>query len=201
MINLVDVGLLVKDSAWLIVLILFVFEVLAVIAINRRYYSEIVPREDRVGEISERFRTHALTFAGMTFTVIALLVALAEDPGEFIDVLQVLAVAITLLFFTYEVSEVTETRRYWFMLQEKALGYGFLSLFIAVIILYFDAIPEVSGSVLIIGFIVVAGIRYFTVRRQFYILRRRKKKGQEKLDDDSSGDEEDSDSDQEEKTA
>ncbi|MCU4971146.1 hypothetical protein OB955_00135 [Halobacteria archaeon AArc-m2/3/4] len=201
MINPVDVGLLIKNYAWLTVLILFVVEVFAVVKINRHYYSEIVPREDRVGEMSEQFRTHALTFAGMTFTVIALLVALAEDPGEFVDVLQVLAVAIALLFFTYEVSEVTETRRYWFMLQEKALGYGFLSLFIAVIILYLDAIPEVNGLVLIIGFVLVAGIRYSTVKRQFNILRRRKKKEQESRDQESNDDEEGSEVVRDEQTA
>lgn len=175
----VNAGLLAKDYAWLIILALFVLEVLSVIAINRHYFSEIVPRRDRVGELSERFRTHALTFAAMVFTVIALLVSLTEDPGEFADVLQVLAVAIALLFFTYEVDEVTETRRYWFMLQEKALGYGFLSVFIAVVILYQDAVPEVSGWILVVGFIVVATIRFWTVRRQFGILRRRKTKNQE----------------------
>ncbi|MFA9518461.1 hypothetical protein ACERIT_14825 [Halopenitus sp. H-Gu1] len=176
MISPVTVGQLAKDYAWLIILALLVFEVTATIAINRHYFSEIVPRQDRVGELSEQFRTHALTFAAMAFTVIALLVSLADDPGEFANVLQVLAVAIALLFFTYEVDEVTETRRYWFMLQEKALGYGFLSVFIAVVILYHDAVPAVSGWILIAGFLVVASIRFSTVWRQFGILKRRKKK-------------------------
>ncbi len=201
MINLVDIGLRIKNYAWLIVLSLLILEIFTVIAINWNYYSEIVPRDDRVGEMSDQFRTHALTFSGMAFTVIALLVALAEDPEEFVDVLQVLAVAIALFFFTYEVTEVTETRRYWFMLQEKALGYGFLSLFVAVIILYLDAIPKVNGVVLIVCFIIVTSIRYFTVKRQFDILRRRKKKAQEKQNSNSNNNQENKDIDQKEKTA
>lgn len=174
MIDLRVLGSLMIEFAWLIISVMMVIEIFAVMAINRHYYSEIVPRESLVGEKSEQFRTHSLTFAGMTLTVIALLVALAETPGEFDHVLRVLAVAIVLLLFAYEVSEVTETKRMWFMLQEKALGYGFLSLFIAVIILYHDAVPEVSGYILAIGFVVVAGIRFSTVYRQFRILSNRR---------------------------
>jgi len=179
MIELADIGPFIKSYAWAIILLFLVVEILCVIAINRARYSEVVPQESRVGEMSENFRSHSLTFAGMAFTVIALLVALAEDPGEFVEVLEVLAVTIVLMFFVYEVDEVTETRRFWFMLQEKALGYGFMSLFIAVILLYFEAIPEASGWLLVGGFVVVAIIRFFTVRKQLYILKRRKEKGQE----------------------
>ena len=163
MICLVDVGLFIKSYAWAIILLLLGVEILTVIMINRARYSEIVPPESRVGKTSENFRSHSLTFAGMAFTVIALLVALADDPGEFVHVLEVLAVTIVLMFFVYEVGEVTETRRLWFMLQEKALGYGFLSLFIGVIILYFDAIPGVSGWALICGFVTVVIIRFITI--------------------------------------
>jgi len=174
-----NIGSFIKNYAWAIVLLLLIVEILSVISINRTHYSEIVPRESQVGEMSEKFRSHSLTFAGMAFTVIALLVALAEDPGEFVNVLEVLAVTIFLMFFVYEVDEVTETRRFWFMLQEKALGYGFLSLFITVILLYFEAIPEASGWLLVGGFVIVATIRFFTVWRQFQILKRRKENDQE----------------------
>lgn len=176
MISLTEVGLLAKRYASVIILFLLVVEILSVLLINQARFSEIVPKESQVGDMSENFRSHSLTFAGMAFTVIALLVTLADDPGEFVDVLQVLAVTIALMFFVYEVDEVTETRRIWFMIQEKALGYGFLSLFIAVIILYFDAIPDVSGWVLIGGFVIVSLIRFLTVKRQFEILKRRKEK-------------------------
>lgn len=179
MISQVEIGQFIKSYAWAIILVLLVVEVLIVLGINRARYSEIVPRNSPVGKMSENFRSHSLTFAGMAFTVIALLVALADDPGRYVDVLEVLAVTIVLMFFVYEVDEVTETRRLWFMLQEKALGYGFLSLFIAVIILYFDAIPKVSGWVLIGGFVIVSVLRFFTVRKQFRILKRRKEKDQE----------------------
>lgn len=178
MIGFADVFNFTRDYAWLLILVLLIVEIITVALTNKARYKEIVPPESHVDELSEQMRTHALTFAGMGFTVMALLVALSGDPGEFTDVLQILAVVIILMFFTYEVSEVTETTRLWFMLQEKALGYGFLALFIAVVVMYHDAVPGVSGWLLVLGFAAVAGIRFFTVKRQFSMLRRRKQKEQ-----------------------
>lgn len=178
MINVANVFNFTRDYAWLLILVFLSVETVAVALTNKTRYKAIVPPESHVDELSEQMRTHALTFAGMAFTVMALLVALGDNPGEFVNVLQVLAVVIVLMFFTYEVSEVTGTTRVWFMLQEKALGYGFLALFIAVVVLYHNAIPGVSGWLPVLGFVVVAGIRFFTVKRQFSMLRRRKQKAE-----------------------
>lgn len=162
--------------AWAFIPALLVLEYLVVFGLNRDYHKEIVRAESDVDERSRAFRTHALTLAGMAFTVVAILIALADNPSRFVDALNVLGVAIVLLFFSYEVKEVTQTRMYWFTSQEKTLGYGFLSLFVGVVLLYDAAIPGSKPWFLLVGFLVVAGIRFLTVKRQMEMLHNMKKK-------------------------
>lgn len=164
--------------AWIIIPIILIVEYAIVFALNPDYHKEIVKASSNVDDRSKAFRSHALTLAGMAFTVVAILVTLADDPSRFVDALNVLGMAIVLLFFSYEVKEVTQTRMYWYTSQEKTLGYGFLSLFISVILLYDAAIPGAEPWFLLAGFVVVAGIRFLTVKRQMAMLRNMKQQGE-----------------------
>ncbi|MDZ7688124.1 MAG: hypothetical protein U5J64_05255 [Halobacteriales archaeon] len=166
---------LLRSYAWAILPVLLIFEFVIVFALNPKYHLEIVEVESNVNEQSDVFQTHALTLSGMAFTVVAILVALTDEPSRFVDTLSVLATAIFFLFFSYEVREVTQTKKYWFTLQEKTLGYGFLSLFIGVVLLYDTAILDRRAWLLIAGFAIVAGIRFLTIKRQMEMFYNMKK--------------------------
>lgn len=174
---LVKIVTLLKIWAWLIIPGLLIIEYVVIFLQNPEYQREITEAQSNVEERSASFRNHALTLAGMAFTVTALLIALDENPERFVDTLKVLGMAIALLFFSYEVKELSRTREYWYTLQEKTLSYGFLSLFLAVVLLFDVTIPG-NPWLLLGGFILVALIRYSTVVRQGRMLQRMREKGE-----------------------
>lgn len=169
--TLIDtVGEFLIQWVWLIILTAFILEVCYVFTLFREYHLEVVTPEETVSDLAISLRGHALTLSGLTFTVIAILVALTDDPTQYADLLAVLAVAVALLLLSFEIKELTRRKRVWFMMQEKSLAYGYMSLFLGVVLLYYLSVPGVSWIVIFVVFIVASAIRYMTVRDQVQML-------------------------------
>lgn len=177
MIPTIALGEMLIDWGWLIILGIMAVELVVVFGVSIKYHWQIVPPEENVGELASNLRGHALTLAGLTFTAIAVLVGLADDPMDFAEVLEVLSIAVGLLLLSFEVKELTRTKRVWFTIQEKSLAYGYMALFVGVILLYYFAVPGLGAWLLTAVFAIVVAIRFSTVVRQIRMFRRMEAEG------------------------
>lgn len=164
-----------------LIIIFVTIEIIAVIlAYPERLLSD-VENQEAVKERASELQGRALTLAGLAFAGFSLLLTVEEGIGSLLKVFQLLALAVGLLFISYQAKEYTRSKEHWRIVQEKTLSYGFLTVFLASTLTFSvasDAFPWIlSGALLVAGI-----IRFNTVNDQIrmYIKMRRKETTGEK---------------------
>jgi hypothetical protein len=156
---------IIFEEPLLFISALLTIEIFSVVGVYPEYHTAQPEDLSVARERAETLQSRALTLGGLAFTGFSILSSATQGPESSIIALQLLPLSVGLLFISYQAKELSTTREFWRIVQEKTLSYGFLTVFFATITIY----PVVAGSSLWIvtgSFIVAAGLRFWTVKQQ-----------------------------------
>ena len=136
-----ELGLIVITALF----IAMVLELTLIIWCSRSYvFKSADPGED-IKTISEKVANRALTFGGLIFAAIALLIGISIDNITSIQsVLFVLSYSFSLSLLSYKLEVLTGYRRVYWIVQDKLLSYAFLALLVSLILFFLNRIFDLT---------------------------------------------------------
>jgi len=133
---------------------LCLFEMLFFLFYSPQYFLSIVGRDKDAKELSGKYRSSALSIAGLVFAGITFVLANADDIPNVEPALEVLYVSVGFLIFSFLIEGLTNHRYIWLMCQEIVLEYGVIGLLLGLWLLSESVAPSsarVSLAVLVIA--------------------------------------------------
>jgi hypothetical protein len=114
----------------------------------------IVGGDEDAKELSGKYRSSALSIAGLVFAGITFILANENSLPTVEQPLEVLYISVGFLIFSFLIEGLTNHRYIWLMYQEITLEYGVIGLLLGIWLLSEAIVPssaEVSLVVLIVG--------------------------------------------------
>jgi hypothetical protein len=111
-------------------------ELILLVSSNKKFVLRWLEGKERkyITLESREYKTTALTLSGLTFAGIALMIdAFSKNLQEAIDTLIILFYSFGLFLISYRFEVLTNYRFYW-IIQEKTLNFGFLGLIFSLLI-------------------------------------------------------------------
>jgi hypothetical protein len=145
--------LVVNSWAYLLVVVCLV-ETLFFLIYSPQYFMSIVGGDEDAKELSGKYRSSALSIAGLVFAGITFVLANAESLPNVEQPLEVLYVSVGLLIFSFLIEGLTNHRHIWLMCQEITLEYGVIGLLLGIWLLSEAIAPssaEVSFGIFAVG--------------------------------------------------
>lgn len=142
-----------------------IFEITSVFWIYPEYHASQAEDLESTKDRAETLQSRALTLGGLAFTGFSILISVRGNDELDTIPLQLLAFSIGLLFMSYQIKELSVSREAWRIMQEKTLSYGFLTLFLATVVIYPIFAQRISWIVSS-AFILAAALRFWTVKQQ-----------------------------------
>jgi len=149
---MIEVNVLPLLHQWFLI-ILFVFEAGTKIYLNRDHQFGIVEDHDLYDQISQDQRGTALATASLVFAGLAII--LSENPGRYVEQIEIFVVAFGMLLIAAFAHELTLTYRIVLTLQEMALEYGLLFIVYGLFLLVSEFVPSASIIALVVFFAVL----------------------------------------------
>jgi hypothetical protein len=143
------------------ILILFMIELGLKIGLNKSHQFGIVEDHTTYNKISKDQRGTALAVASLVFAGLA--IVLTSDPKQFVEVIELFAVAFGFLLIAAFAHELTLTYRVVLTFQEMSLEYGLLLMVYGLFLLIAELVPE-AQPVMMIVFIAVLVFRFVSVK-------------------------------------
>jgi len=119
-----------------------------------QYLLSIVGKDEDAKELSGKYRSSALSIAGIVFAGIIFILANSKDLPNVEPALEVLYISVGLLISTFLIEGLTNHRYMWLLYQEITLEYGVIGLLLGLWLLSKAIVPgssEVSLIVLVVG--------------------------------------------------
>lgn len=139
---------------WFLI-VLFVFEAGMKVYLNREHQFGIVEDHNLYDQISQDQRGTALATASLVFAGLAIL--LSENPGQYVQQIEIFVFAFGMLLIAAFAHELTLTYRIVLTLQEMALEYGLLFIVYGLFLLVSEFVPSAS----IVALVVFLGVFLF----------------------------------------
>jgi hypothetical protein len=165
-----------KNQSLILISLLLIFEIISVLWAYPEYHANQAEDLEGTKNRVETLQSRALTLGGLAFTGFSILISASININIGTISLRLLAFSIGLLFISYQLKELSTSREAWRIMQEKTLSYGFLTLFLATVVIYPIFAQSVSWIVSS-AFILAAGLRFWTVKEQaemYYNMRNKK---------------------------
>ena len=130
------------------------FEMVFFLFYSPQYLLSIVGKDEDAKELSGKYRSSALSIAGIVFAGIIFILANSEGLPNVEPALEVLYISVGFLISSFLIEGLTNHRYVWLLYQEITLEYGVIGLLLGLWLLSRAIVPsssEVSLFVLIIG--------------------------------------------------
>lgn len=160
MVGITGINLVQLFFQWFLI-VLFVLEAIAKIYLNRNHQFGIVEDHDLYDQISQDQRGTALATASLVFAGLAII--LSENPGQYVQQIEIFVVAFGMLLIAAFAHELTLTYRIVLTLQEMALEYGLLFIVYGLFLMVSEFVPSASMVALVV-FIGVFVFRFVSVK-------------------------------------
>lgn len=152
------------------IVVLFIVEITVRLVANPEENVEKITEPDAQETIkseSDRLQSRALGLAGLALAIGSLILGQELAPAtNFVVIL--LGVSASFLVVSYQFHTFATWRRIWYMLQEKTLSYGFLTLVIATVFFFHSQVP--SFDPILVGAIVAVSLTYLaTAIAEIYV--------------------------------
>jgi hypothetical protein len=171
------------SGSWWGLLVIFCFvEMVFFLFHSPQYLLSNVGKDEDARELSGKYRSSALSIAGLVFAGITFVLANENDLPNVEPALKVLYVSVGLLIFAFLIEGLTRHRYVWLLYQEITLEYGVIGLLLGLWLLSKAVAPSsanVSFGILVIGVVlkvreVVGEIQAYSglgeeSRRQFWL--------------------------------
>lgn len=154
-----------RDQSLTLLSLLLIFEIISVLWVYPEYHANQAENLEGTKDRVEMLQSRALTLGGLAFTGFSILLTARRNIEVGTTPLQLLAFSIGLLFISYQIKEIATSREAWRIIQEKTLSYGFLTLFLATVVIYPIFTQSVSWIVSS-AFVLAASLRFWTVKEQ-----------------------------------
>jgi hypothetical protein len=116
-----------------------------------------VGKDEDAKELSHKYRSSALSIAGLAFAGITFILASKDQLSNVEPALEVLFVSVGLLVITFLIEGLTHHRYVWLFYQEVALEYGVIGLLLGLWLLSQAIVPDsaiVSFYVLVVAVLI-----------------------------------------------
>lgn len=125
-------------------LILMLVEIGLCIVINIPFAQSPTKRgKQDIGPESREYNTRAIAFAGLTFAGITLLIdSSSKNLNEIQASLLVLTYSLCLFFISYKIEVLTGIEELYWIIQDKTLNYGFLSIVSALTTFFYEKLQN-----------------------------------------------------------
>jgi len=118
---------------------------------------ENVEGDKKVKQIGKWYVSTTLTFSGLVFTGITIILSLSTSPEEYASPIFLLGMAIALFLITYKLYFHALSKLFYLYLMDKTIAYGFFSFILGLILIfntYFTSnlllIPFAGGFLIIV---------------------------------------------------
>lgn len=120
---------------------------------------------EKIKPEGREYATRATTLGGLTFAAIALLVGTFYSKlSQLSDVLFLMGLSIGLFLVSYSIEVLVQNARGWWIIQDKTLWYGFVSIVVALAWFFQQFIPD-AFLVMMASLLVIAAIHSY----EFYL--------------------------------
>lgn len=155
-----EINFLSLIRQWFLI-ILFVIEAGMKTYLNSNHQFGIVENHDLYNQISQDQRGTALATASLVFAGLAII--LSENPGQYVEQIEIFVVAFGMLLIAAFAHELTLTYRIVLTLQEMALEYGLLFIVYGLFLLVSEFVPSAS-TIAIVVFLAVFVFRFLSLK-------------------------------------
>jgi hypothetical protein len=126
------------------------FEMVFFLLYSPQYLLSIVGKDEDARELSGKYRSSALSIAGIVFAGIIFILANSESLPNVEPALEVLYISVGLLISTFLIEGLTNHRYVWLLYQEITLEYGVIGLLLGLWLLSRAVVPGSSGVSLVV---------------------------------------------------
>ena len=160
MVYIPELNFLFLLQQWFLI-ILFVLEAGTKVYLNKDHQFGIVEDHDLYDQISQDQRGTALATASLVFAGLAII--LSENPGQYVQQIEIFVVAFGMLLIAAFAHEFTLTYRIVLTLQEMALEYGLLFIVYGLFLMVAEIVPSAKRVALVV-FLCVFLFRFLSIK-------------------------------------
>ena len=96
---------------------------------------------EKIKKEAGEYNARALTLAGLTFAAISLIYGTAQNPLVVADTLTVLVASLSFFLLSYSLTALVHHRKVYWVVQDKSLAFGYVSMFAGVAVLMYERFP------------------------------------------------------------
>jgi hypothetical protein len=142
---------LIAETAIIVLTILLLLEVCVLIVAARHILLKPFDRDEAIKPEGREYATRALNLGALSFAGIALLAGTyATSLDQISGSLLILVFGLGLFFISYSVETLVRLRRIVWVVQDKTLSFGYLSILIGLAAFFYVKLPIVFPVVVII---------------------------------------------------
>src|SRR5213083_2227211 len=112
---------------------------------------------ERIGKEAREYNARALTLAGLTFAGISLIYGTAQNPSLVAESLTVFVASLSFFLVSYSLTMLVRYRRLYWVALDKSLAFGYMALFVGVLVLMYERFPAAFVAA-VVGFAFVAAL-------------------------------------------